>query len=136
MSKNQKAELFSGDKILIEQAFKALKNSHSPHSKFKVGAALLSSTGRIYSGTNVEFDAFSLTVCAERAALFNAISNGDKKFSKIAIAMSSISFKFPCGLCRQALVEFNPDLEILLVNKNKKLKKIILKELLPKFFKL
>ncbi len=136
MSKNQKAELLSGDKILIEHAFKALKNSHSPHSKFKVGAALLSSSGRIYPGTNVEFDAFSLTVCAERAALFNAISNGDKKFSKIAIAVNSVVFKFPCGLCRQALAEFNPDLEILLVNKNKKSKKIILKKLLPKFFKL
>ncbi len=136
MSKNQKSALVSGDKNLIEQAFKALKNSHSPHSKFKVGAALLCSSGRIYIGTNVEFDAYSLTVCAERAALFNAISNGDKSFKKIAIASNSNDFKFPCGLCRQALVEFNPDLEILLVNRNKKSKKIILKELLPEFFKL
>ena len=136
MSKNQKAELISDDKSLIAQAFKALKNSHSPHSKFKVGAALLSSSGKVYSGTNVEFDAYSLTVCAERAALFNAISNGDKNFTKIAIASNSNNFKFPCGLCRQALVEFNPDLEILLVNKNKKSKKIILKDLLPEFFKL
>jgi cytidine deaminase len=136
MNKNQKAKLISDDKILIAQAFKALKNSHSPHSKFKVGAALLSTSGRIYPGTNVEFDAYSLTVCAERAALFNAISNGDKSFKKIAIASNSNDFKFPCGLCRQALVEFNPDLEIVLLNKNKKLKKIILKKLLPEFFKL
>ena len=97
MSKNQKAELLSGDKILIEHAFKAMKNSHSPHSKFKVGAALLSSSGKIYQGTNIEFDAFSLTVCAERAALFNAISNGDKKFSKIAIAVNSVISSSPAA---------------------------------------
>lgn len=121
---------------LVKAAFGALKNSHSPHSKFKVGAALLGSSGKIYIGTNIEFDAFTLTVCAERAALFNAIVHGEKNFSKIAIAVNSDKFKFPCGLCRQALVEFNPELEIILLNKNKKFRKIILKELLPKFFKL
>ncbi len=122
--------------LLIESAFGALKNSRSPHSKFKVGAALLSSSGKIYIGTNIEFDAFTLTVCAERSALFNAISHGERNFTQIAIATNSEKFKFPCGLCRQALIEFNPELEIILLNKNKKLKKIILKELLPNFFKL
>lgn len=131
MNKNSKE-----DNSLIREAFKALKNSRSPHSKFKVGAALLSSKGKIYPGTNVEFDAFTLTVCAERSALFNAISNGERDFIKIAIATNSTDFKFPCGLCRQAFIEFNPDLEIILLNKNKKLKKIILKELLPQYFKL
>jgi cytidine deaminase len=113
-----------------------VKNSHSPHSKFKVGAALLSSKGNIYIGTNIEFDAYSLTVCAERAALFSAISNGEKNLTKIAIATNSQKFKFPCGLCRQALIEFNPDMEIILLNRNKKIRKIILKELLPEYFKL
>ena len=122
--------------LLIKSAFSALKNSRSPHSKFKVGAALLSSTGKIYIGTNIEFDAFTLTVCAERSALFNAVSHGEKNFTRIAIATNSDKFKFPCGLCRQALIEFNPELEIILLNKNKKYKKIILKELLPDFFKL
>ena len=131
MSKNSKQ-----DNSLIQEAFKALKNSRSPYSKFKVGAALLSSKGKIYHGTNIEFDAFTLTVCAERSALFNAISNGERDFTKIAIATNSAELKFPCGLCRQALIEFNPDLEIILLNKNKKSKKIILKELLPKYFKL
>lgn len=126
----------SPEKILIESAVKAVKNSFSPHSKFKVGAALLSSKENIYIGTNIEFDAYSLTVCAERAALFSAISNGEKDFTKIAIATNSQKFKFPCGLCRQALIEFNPDMEIILLNKNKKIRKIILKELLPEFFKL
>jgi cytidine deaminase len=96
----------------------------------------LTSTGRIYIGTNVEFDSFSLTVCAERSALFNAVSNGEKRFAKIAIATNSKKFKFPCGLCRQALIEFSPDMEIILLNGNKKTKKIILKELLPKSFRL
>jgi cytidine deaminase len=130
MTKNSKEDL------LIQEAFRALKNSHSPHSKFKVGAALLSSKGKIYTGTNIEFDAYTLTVCAERSALFSAVSHGERKFTKIAIAASTTGFKYPCGLCRQALVEFNPDLEIILLNKNKKSKKIILKELLPMHFKL
>ncbi len=129
-------KLSPDDKLLIKNAVSALRNSHSPHSKFKVGAALQSSKGKIYNGTNIEFDAYTLTVCAERSALFNAVSNGEKNFTKLAIATNSVKFKFPCGLCRQALVEFNPELEIILLNKNKKTRKIILKELLPKYFKL
>jgi len=121
---------------LIKSAVKAMKNSHSPHSKFKVGAALLSSKGNIYIGTNIEFDAYSLTVCAERSALFSAISNGEKSFTKIVIVTNSHKFKFPCGLCRQALIEFNPEMEIILLNNNNKSRKIILKELLPEYFKL
>ena len=121
---------------LAESAFRAMKNSYSSHSKFKVGAALLSSKENIYIGTNVEFDAFSLTVCAERSALFNAVSHGERSFTKLAIATNSQKFKFPCGLCRQALIEFSPELEITLFNSNKKSRKIILKELLPEYFKL
>ncbi len=124
------------DKQLVNAAFKALKNSHSPHSKFKVGAALLGKSGKIHYGTNVEFDAYSLTVCAERSALFSAVSNGEKAFTSIAIATSSNSFKFPCGLCRQALVEFNPDLKVILITKDKKTKAFILKDIIPNYFKL
>jgi cytidine deaminase len=123
-------------KQLINAALNALKNSHSPHSKFKVGAAILGKSGKIYAGTNVEFDAYTLTVCAERSALFNAISNGEKAFTRIAIATSSNQFKFPCGLCRQAMVEFNPDLEVILITKVKKTKTFILKEIIPNYFKL
>src|SRR5690349_9579641 len=112
---------------LIKKAQNVLKNSHSPNSKFKVGAAILTEKGNIYSGTNVEFDAYTLTVCAERSALFNAVACGDKKLVSIAIATKTADFKFPCGLCRQALVEFNPELEIILVNKSNKTKRIILK---------
>jgi cytidine deaminase len=121
---------------LINAALKALKNSFSPHSGFKVGSALLSKAGKIYPGTNVEFDAFSLTVCAERSSLFGAISHGARKFPAIAIATSSEEFIYPCGLCRQALVEFNPDMKIILVNNRNKVKKIILKDIIPNYFKL
>ncbi len=124
------------EKKLMVSAFKALKNSHSPHSKFKVGAALLTKKGSIYLGTNIEFDAYSLTVCAERSALFNAVSNGEKEFTSLAIATSSNDFKFPCGLCRQALVEFNPNLKMILYTKSKKVKKFVLKDIIPNYFKL
>jgi cytidine deaminase len=90
----------------------------------------------MYQGTNIEFDAFSLTVCAERSALFCGISSGEKVFTAIAIATSSNDFKFPCGLCRQALVEFNPDLKVILITKNKKIKRFILKDIIPNYFKL
>lgn len=121
---------------LINSALKVLKNSHCPHSGFKVGSALLGRNGKIFAGTNVEFDAFSLTVCAERSALFNGISGGEKKFTAIAVATSSDKFIYPCGLCRQALVEFNPDLEVILITKKKRVKSFILKDIIPNYFKL
>jgi cytidine deaminase len=123
-------------KRLMKSALAVLKNSHSPHSGFKVGAALLDTTGKIHTGTNVEFDALTLTVCAERSALFAAISSGQKKFTRMAIAASSNEFVYPCGLCRQALVEFNPEMEIILITKNKAIKSFILKDIIPNYFKL
>ncbi len=126
----------TSDKALIKSALDALKNSHSPHSGFRVGAAILTTSGGIYPGTNVEFDAFSLTVCAERAAIFNAVSGGEKDFVKIAIATSSRKFKYPCGLCRQAMMEFNPELEVILITSDKEIKRFILKEIMPNYFKL
>ncbi len=124
------------EKQLIKAAINAKSNSHSPHSGFKVGAAILTRNGYIFPGTNVEFDAFSLTVCAERAALFNAVSNGEKEVTSIAIATSSNAFKFPCGLCRQALMEFNPQMQVILITKSGKSKKFKLKDILPNHFKL
>jgi cytidine deaminase len=121
---------------LIDAAKSAVKFSHSPHSKFKVGAAVLTGSNRIFGGTNVEFDAYTLTVCAERAALFNAVSAGERKINTVAIVTSRTDFKFPCGLCRQALAEFNPKMKIILVNKNRGIKRITLSKLIPKFFKL
>jgi cytidine deaminase len=121
---------------LNKEAVKAKNNSYSPHSNFKVGAAILTSSNEIFIGTNIEFDAYSLTVCAERSAVFNAVSNGYKEFTAIAISTDRNDFKYPCGLCRQALVEFNPEMEIFLINKSGKCKKVNLKQLIPNFFKL
>lgn len=126
----------SDEKKLISASLRVLKNSHSPHSNFRVGSAILSKSGKIYSGTNVEFDALTLTVCAERAALFSGIAGGEKKFKAIAVATSSNDFVYPCGLCRQALVEFNPDMEVILITKNKKTKSFILRDIIPNYFKL
>ena len=126
----------NGKTTLSNLAKKAMKNSHCPHSNFRVGAALECSSGQVYLGTNIEFDAFSLTVCAERAALFSAISNGEKEFTSLAIATSSNDFKYPCGLCRQALIEFNPNLKVLLITKTGRTNRFILKDILPKYFKL
>lgn len=125
-----------GKNKLENEAYRAMKHSHSPHSRFKVGAALEGKSGKIYRGTNIEFDAYTLTVCAERSALFNAISNGEKGFRTLVIATNSDDFKYPCGLCRQALIEFNPNLKIILLTRKGKAKHIILKDILPKFFKL
>ncbi len=96
---NQKIEL-------IEQARLAQKNAYSPYSKFSVGAALLTKDGKIFTGCNVENISYGLSMCAERAALFKAVSEGFKEFSAIAISTSSKKPTFPCGACRQVLSEF------------------------------
>lgn len=121
---------------LIKAAKEVLKNSFSPHSGFKVGSAILTKNDKIFKGTNVEFDALTLTVCAERAALFSGISGGARDFTAIAIATSSDEFIYPCGLCRQALAEFNPKMEVILITKNNKTKTFILKDIIPEYFKL
>ena len=95
---------------LLEKANQAKRNSYSPYSKFKVGAAVQSETGKIFSGCNVENSSYGLSMCAERVALFKAVSEGHKKIKSIAIASSGKHPTFPCGACRQVLVEFNPDM--------------------------
>lgn len=128
---------------LILKAIEAAKNSYSPYSKFKVGAALLTKNNEIYLGCNIENASYSLTNCAERTAIFKAVSEGKKEFKAIAI-MGSATEEFdeyctPCGACRQVLSEFcEPDFKIILgriKEKNKiELKEYTLKELLPESF--
>lgn len=103
---------------LIKQARLAQKNAYSPYSKFNVGAALLTKDGKIFTGCNVENASYGLTICAERVAIFKAISEGYKKFVAIAISTSSEKPTFPCGSCRQVLSEFG-NLEIYLDNDKK-----------------
>ena len=92
---------------LIDVAINAREKAYAPYSKFRVGAALLSSNNRIYSGCNVENSSYGATCCAERVAIFKAISEGEKQFSAIAIVSDSKDITFPCGICRQVMVEFN-----------------------------
>lgn len=94
------------ERELMEKAGEAMLNAYAPYSKFKVGAAVLTKDGNIYTGCNIEHFSFSLTVCAERVAVFKAISEGDE-LDSIAIA-SENGNSSPCGACRQVIFEFNP----------------------------
>ena len=122
------------DLELYQKAVEQLKNSYSPYSKFAVGAALLTENGNLYTGCNIESAAYSATICAERTALVKAVSEGDLKIASLAVASSSGDFTFPCGICRQMLVEFNPNLRIIVGNQQNHLKVFLLKELLPEAF--
>ena len=126
------------DYDLIELAKHAAENSYSPYSKFKVGAALLCRDGTVFSGCNIENVSFGATNCAERTAIFAAVINGHKDFSKIAVVGSSdgniSSFTPPCGICRQVLNEFcDNDFKIILFD-GKNTKSFTLGEMLPYSF--
>ena len=119
---------------LLKAAEKAKENAYVPYSNFRVGAALLTKSGRIYTGCNVENAAYGVTNCAERTALFKAVSEGEREFAAIAVTSDSDDITYPCGVCRQALVEFAPDMDV--VSSNRELKYEILRadELLPRYF--
>jgi cytidine deaminase len=105
-----------GTSELVRLALKARQNACAPYSNFKVGAALLASTGKVFTGSNVENATYGLTVCAERVALWKALSEGERKFSHLAVASRSRRPAPPCGACRQLLWEFCGDLEVILAN--------------------
>lgn len=121
--------------ILLDKAKEAMENAYAPYSGFKVGAALLCENGDIFCGCNVENGSFGATVCAERVAVFNAISAGNKEFVKLAIVSKNIP-TFPCGMCRQVLMEFTngKELVIVLEDKEDKYKEYMLNDLLPNSF--
>lgn len=118
---------------LIELAIKAKEKAYAPYSNFRVGAALLAD-GNIFTGFNIENVSYSLTICAERVAAINAITEGFKSFDKIAVASDGADFITPCGACLQFLAEFSKEMEIILVNKEGDSKVTTLKELLPSPF--
>ena len=127
------------EKTLVEYAKIAMKKSYSPYSEFSVGAALLTSDGKVYSGCNIENASFTPTVCAERTAFFNAVSNGEKNFSAIAVVGGKkgeiTEYCPPCGVCRQVMREFcADDFEIILFD-GKSVKKFRLEDILPFSFK-
>lgn len=121
-------------KSLLLEARGALKNAYAPYSNYRVGAAVLTEGGKIFCGCNIENASYGLTICAERVALFNAISQGHRKFKAIAVVTSDGSY--PCGACLQVMAEFAPDLTLIISDTKTKPIVIKLKELLPKAFNL
>ena len=115
-------------------ALAARENAHAPYSKFRVGAALEDAGGRVHTGCNIENSTYGLTLCAERVAVFKAISEGAREFRRIAIAADAEMLTPPCGACRQILWEFCGDIEIVLVNLRGKSEVLRLKELFPRAF--
>ena len=119
---------------LTAAALAAREYAHAPFSKFKVGAALEDETGRVYTGCNVENATYGLTICAERVAVFKAISEGARKFKRIAVAADTDLLTPPCGACRQILWEFCGDAELILLNLHGKSETLRLKDLFPRPF--
>jgi cytidine deaminase len=103
---------------LMNKAKEASKNSYSPFSRFAVGAAVLASSGKIYQGCNVENSSFGLTICAERCAIFKAVSEGERELLAVAIYSPNSDDCYPCGACRQVMFEFQGDEEISVVTEN------------------
>jgi cytidine deaminase len=97
---------------LIAAAMEVRKKAYAPYSRFSVGAALRTASGRVFCGCNVENLSFGLTICAERAAVFAAVAAGETKFEAIAVVADSIQPVTPCGACRQVLAEFAPELKV------------------------
>lgn len=122
--------------LLIAAAEKVRQNAYAKFSGFEVGAALLTKNGSTITGCNVENSSFSLTICAERAAVFKAVSEGEIEFQAMVVFSRSSPPARPCGACRQVLFQFNPDLEILCVNFNGDRDKFLLSDLLPEGFRL
>ncbi len=118
---------------LIDLANEARKLAYAPYSKYQVGAALRTKSGRIYTGVNVENAAYPHTMCAERVAIFKAVSEGETEFDVIAVATNNGGS--PCGGCRQVLAEFGLDTVVLISDGNGKLQKeMTVSELLPEAF--
>ncbi|WP_294796334.1 cytidine deaminase [uncultured Fenollaria sp.] len=123
-------------KELIESALSVLDRSYSVYSKYKVAAAVEMDDGSVYNGVNIENASYGLTICAERSAIANAITNGDsRKINKIAI-VNPDSYPFPCGACRQFISEFTKDAEIIVAKSTKDYKVYNIKDLLPESFSL
>jgi len=119
---------------LIDAAIRVRENAHASFSNFKVGAAVQDHTGKIHTGCNVENATYGLTVCAERVAIFKAISEGARKFTRVAVVADTDNLTPPCGACRQILWEFCGDVEIVLSNLAGKTETLRLGTLFPRAF--
>lgn len=119
------------DRELVRIAKEAMQFAYAPYSHFKVGAALLAKDGRVFQGCNVENASYGATNCAERTAIFKAVSEGVREFEAIAIVASSGEYAAPCGICRQVLFEFLPDGKVILDSNEKGMMIFSVQELLP-----
>lgn len=122
------------DEALLSKAIEAQQRSYSPYSQFKVGAALLTSSGHIYLGTNVENASYGLALCAERTAIFTAVTAGERLFEKLAVVCACDAGCLPCGACRQVIAEFAPDLDLILGTSDGSFRTTSLSALLPQPF--
>jgi cytidine deaminase len=122
---------------LLNKAKETMNNAYAPYSHFKVGAAILTEEGLVYTGCNVENASYGATICAERTAAVKAVSEGHIKFSKVAIVSSEGTYTYPCGVCRQFLSEFMTKDSVIIVEDEKEgIKEVPFKELLPLSFSL
>lgn len=119
---------------LLQAALDARAHAHAPFSKFRVGAAVEDYAGRVFTGCNIENATYGLTVCAERVAIFKAISEGARKFRRVAVAADTEELTPPCGACRQILWEFCGDIEVVLVNTRGKIEICRMGALFPRPF--
>ena len=121
---------------LLKEAEKARENAYAPYSHFTVGAALMTSAGKVYTGVNVENASYGATICAERTAFVKAISEGERNFEAIAV-VSGEGIAWPCGICRQFMLEFvKDDFKIITGDSPESLEIRTMKELLPEAFRL
>jgi cytidine deaminase len=123
------------DEQLLNMAGNAKNNSNAKFSDFHVGAALLSASGNVYTGCNLENYSLSLSICAERVALYKALSEGERGFIKIAVVSDDSDLCPPCGACRQVLFEFAPEIQVIMKDIDNDIKTIKIEELLPYPFK-
>lgn len=124
------------EKKLYAEALKARENAYTPFSGFQVGAALLTEDGQVYTGVNIENSSYGATICAERTAFVKAISEGHRKFKALAVTAGDEQEALPCGICRQFMYEFSPELEIITGTDEEHLNIRTLEELLPLGFRL
>lgn len=121
---------------LIEKAKEARKDAYAPYSDFKVGAAVLTRDGEIYTGCNIENSSYGLSICAERVAIFNAVSAGKSDLVAVALTADSKELVTPCGACRQVIFEFNEDMDVIMADLSGNVSTKSIDELLWKGFSL
>ncbi len=121
---------------LLERARQARELAYAPYSNFKVGAAVLTATGEIFTGANIENASLGATICAERVTIFGAVAAGQRRFTALAVMADTPDPVPPCGLCLQVIAEFSPDCAVLMATTSGQWRLLPLKELLPFAFRL